>query len=383
MSALPSHADVVVLGAGPAGLAAAAELKRAGFSVIVLDRADRVGASWARHYDRLHLHTSRGLSGLPGFAIPASMGRWVARDDLLAYLAGYAAFHRLDVRLGVAADRIIRSSRGWQIETSGERIGATIVVVATGYNNTPKLPAWPGLGAYRGRVIHSSEYRNPAALAAGSVLVVGSGNSGAEIAADLAEAGVAVQLAVRTPPNIVRRAVAGIPSQYLVLSIQPLPIAVRDRISAIVQRLSVGDLSRYGLAKPPRGIVTQMVRDDVTPTIDVGLLAALRSGTVEVVASVESFEPDAVILADGTRLTPDAVVVATGYSRGLETLVGGLGSAGGPGVLGPKGRPRINAAEQLPELPGLYFIGYSNPLSGNLRQIAIDAKRIARRARRR
>lgn len=376
MSPPPQHADAVVLGAGPAGLAAAAELKRAGFGVIVLDWADRVGSSWARHYDRLHLHTSRGLSGLPGYAIPARMGRWVARDDLLEYLAEYAAFHELDVRLGVAADRVIRSDRGWLVESSAGPIKATIVVVATGYNHTAKLPDWPGLRGYRGRVIHSSEYRNPAALAASSALVVGSGNSGAEIAADLAEAGVSVQLAVRTPPNIVRRAVAGIPSQYLVLSIQPLPIPVRDRISAFVQRLSVGDLTRYGLAKPPRGIVTQMVRDDVTPTIDVGLLAALRAKTVEVVASVERFEPDAVVLADGTRLATDAVVVSTGYSRGLENLVGGLG------VLGAKGRPRINAAEQLPELPGLFFLGYSNPLSGNLRQIAIDARRIARRAKR-
>ena len=136
----------------------------------------------------------------------------------------------------------------------------------------------------------------------------------------------------------------------------------------------MGDLSRYGIAKAPRGIQTQQVRDDVTPTIDVGLIDALRAGTVSVVPAVASFEPDAVVLADGTRLTPDAVIAATGYSRGLDSLVGHLG------IVGAKGRPSINAAQQLPGMPGLFFLGYSNPLAGNLRQIAIDAKAIARRA---
>ncbi|MEP6481663.1 MAG: NAD(P)/FAD-dependent oxidoreductase [Rhodoglobus sp.] len=373
---VPPRADAVVLGAEPGGLAAAAELMRAGFGVVVLDKAERVGSSWSKHYDRLHLHTSRGLSSLPGLKIPRSNGLWVARDNFLGYLADYAAHHKLDVRLGVTATAVTRADGGWTVETSSGAITAPLLVIATGYNHTAKLPDWPGLAKYSGRVIHSSTYKNPAELGAKSVLVVGPGNSGAEIAADLASSGASVQLAVRTAPNIVRRQVAGIPSQYLVLSIQPLPIGARDVISGWVQKLSVGNLTKFGMPKAPRGIVTQMVRDDVTPTIDVGLIDALRAGTVTVVAAVVRFEPDAVVLADGSRVTPNAVVVATGFQRGLDDLVGKLG------VLGPKGRPKINAAQQLPELPGLYFLGYSNPLSGNIRQLGIDARAIARRARR-
>ncbi|MEO8528931.1 MAG: NAD(P)/FAD-dependent oxidoreductase, partial [Pseudolysinimonas sp.] len=101
---------------------------------------------------------------------------------------------------------------------------------------------------------------------------------------------------------------------------------------------------------------------------------ALRAGKITAVAEVTGFDKDAVLLGDGTRITPDAVVVATGFQRGLEPLVGHLG------VLGAKGRPTVNAAAQLPEHPGLYFIGYSNPLTGNLRQLGIDATRIARAA---
>jgi cation diffusion facilitator CzcD-associated flavoprotein CzcO len=223
--------------------------------------------------------------------------------------------------------------------------------------------------------VHSSEYRNPAALDARDVLVVGPGNSGAEIAADLADAGVQVRLAVRTPPNIVRRQVLGIPTQSLSLSIYPLPTRAADRIARVVQVLTVGNLSKYGLPRAPRGVFSQQAYDDVTPTIDVGLIDALKAGAITVVGAVKSFTKDAVQLADGTTVSPDVVLVATGFRRGLEALVGDLG------VIAPGGRPLINAAEQLPGLEGLFFLGYSNPITGNIRQVAIDAKRIARRAR--
>lgn len=374
--ALPSHVRAAVLGAGPGGLAAAAELTRAGVETIVLDKADRVGASWVTHYDRLHLHTSRGLSHLPGYRIPRRYGRWVARDDLLRYLADYAAHHRLDVRLGVTADAVERGHDGWRVlwrrGASEGVLEADVVVVATGYNHTARLPDWPGLDAYRGTVIHSSAYRNPAALGARDVLVVGPGNSGAEIAADLADAGVTVSMAMRTPPNVVLRSVAGIPSQALILSMAMLPVRAQDVLAGALQRVVVGDLSRFGIPRAPRGIATQQLRDDVTPTIDVGMLRALRAGRVRVVPAVASFTDDAVVLADGTELRPDAVVVATGFRRGLEPLVGDLG------VLARSGRPLVNADAQLAAHPGLYFLGYSNPLTGNLRQLGIDARKIAR-----
>lgn len=389
-----AHADAIVIGAGPGGLAAAAELGRRGLSVVVLERADRPGFSWTRHYDRLHLHTARGLSGLPGFGIPRRYGRWVARDDVVAYLGEYAQRHELDVHTAISADRIDREADGWAVSwsktglrgqtegtsepdaeaTTAGKIVAPIVVVATGYNHTARLPRLPGIDDYRGTLVHSSEYRNPAALGARDVLVVGPGNSGAEIAADLAESGARVRMAVRTPPNIVTRSVLGIPSQALVISMDWMPVRAQDRMAAMLQKLTVGDLRKYGLAKAPRGLATQQIRDDVTPTLDVGMLSALRAGKITVVPAVVGFDGDEVLLADGARIKPEAVVFATGFSRGLEPLVGHLD------VLGAKGRPRVNAEDQLPKHPGLYFIGYSNPLAGNFRQIAIDARKIARAA---
>lgn len=371
--ALPPSVPAVVIGAGPGGLAAAAELKRVGVESIVLDKADRVGASWAGHYDRLHLHTSRGLSGLPGYRIPRRYGRWVARDDVLRYLAEYARRHALDVRLGVTAQAVERTESGWRVVTDRGTVTTDTVVVATGYNHTPKLPDLPGLDAYTGTVVHSSAYRNPVELGGRNVLVVGPGNSGAEIAADLADAGVHVSLAMRTPPNVVLRAVAGIPSQALILSMSPLPVRAQDMLAGLLQKVAVGDLRKYGIPKAPRGIATQQLRDDVTPTIDVGLLKTLKNGGVTVVAPVERFTQDAVVLTDGTSLRPDAVVLATGFQRGLEGLVGDLG------VLAGSGRPLVNADQQLAAHPGLFFLGYSNPLTGNLRQLGLDATKIARK----
>lgn len=373
---LLAQVSAVVLGAGPGGLAAAAELKRVGVEAIVLDKADRVGSSWAGHYDRLHLHTSRTLSGLPGYRIPRRYGRWVARDNVLAYLAEYADLHDLDVRLGVTASAVERGVDEWRVawrrgDEEGQ-IAADTVVVATGYNHTPKLPEWPGLETFAGQVVHSSEYKNPGLLGARDVLVIGPGNSGAEIAADLADAGVRVSLAMRTPPNVVLRAVAGIPSQALVISMSPLPVKAQDLFAGLLQKVAVGSLREYGIPKAPRGIATQQLRDDVTPTIDVGLIHALKSGGVKIVAAVERFTKDAVVLADGTELRADAVVLATGFERGLEPLVGDLG------VLAGNGRPLINADAQLSAHPGLFFLGYSNPLTGNLRQVGLDATKIAK-----
>ena len=376
--ALPDTAPAVVVGAGPAGLAVAAELGRIGIHAVVLDAASEIGSSWAHHYDRLHLHTTRSLSSLPGVAIPRAAGRWVARDDFRAYLHDYASRQNLTVRLNTSVTSVDRLADGlWKIGCGAATILTPLVVIATGYNHTPALPDWPGRESFEGRIVHSSEYRNPAALDARSVLVVGPGNSGAEIAADLAGAGKQVWLAVRTPPNIVRRAVLGIASQVLAISMSPFPARIGDRVGRVVQRVSVGDLSKFGLPVAPLGVVTRLQRDDVPPLLDVGLIDAVKAGKVTVVAAVESLDEHTVRLANGEVLRPDAVVVATGYRRGLEPLVGHLG------VIAPSGRPTINAAEQSPGLDGLYFLGYSNPLTGNIRQLGIDARAIARQVGRR
>ncbi len=361
----------LVIGAGPAGLACAAMLQASGVAALVVERAPEVGSTWRAHYARLHLHTERRLSSLPGLELPREYGKWVPRAQVVEYLESYARHHQIKVKYGVQVERLEREpadGTAWRVLTSQGPLSARVVVVATGFNHTPRLPAWSG--QFAGELLHSSAYKLPAPYQGRDVLVVGTGNSGAEIAVDLVEGGAArVRVAVRTPPNILRREVAGISSQRLGLSMKFLPEKLRDPVAKAVQRLSIGDLTAHGLAASTRGPYTR-AREGQIPILDVGFVDALKQGRLSVVRAVTGFEGRSVLLEGGARIQPDAVIAATGYSRALEKLVGHLG------VLSPQGLPTAHGPDA--PTPRLHFIGYSNPVSGNLREIAIDARKLAR-----
>ena len=371
---------VYVIGGGPGGLATACALRALGVRAVVVEKADRVGASWQRHYDRLHLHTTRRLSALPGLPMPRRFGRWVARDDVVRYLEKYAEVHELEIVTGVEVSRVERTAdgTGWLLHaTGGRELTGSAVVVATGYNHTPFLPDWPGRETFAGDLTHASDYRNGKPYAGRDVLVVGVGNTGAEIAVDLVENGAErVRLSVRTVPHIVRRSTAGWAAQYTAILVRRLPVALVDRLARPMARLSVPDLSAHGLPRPGTGLYSR-VKQGAIPVQDVGLIDAVRKGRVEIVAAVEGFEDGGkVVLADGTRISPDAVVAATGYVRALDGLVGHLG------VLDERGLPLAHGARAPKDAPGLYFTGFTTPISGTLRELAIDAERIAKAVRR-
>ncbi|MGA4965199.1 flavin-containing monooxygenase [Streptomyces pseudogriseolus] len=373
----PARADrpVYVVGGGPGGLSVAYALRARGVRAVVLERSARVGDSWRRHYDRLHLHTTRRRSALPGLPMPRRFGRWPSRDDVVRYLEKYAEHHRLEIVTGVEVSRVERTPEGtgWLLRaTGGRELTGAAVVVATGFNHTPRIPDWPGRETYTGEFLHASRYRNAKPFAGRDVLVAGVGNTGAEIAVDLVEGGASrVRLAVRTPPHIVRRSTAGWPAQYSGILVRRLPVPLVDRISRLQARIAVPDLSEHGLPRPETGLYSR-VMEGAIPVQDVGLIDTVRKGAVEVVAAVKGFEEGEVLLADGQRVAPDAVIAATGYERGLEDLVGGLG------VLDDRGRPVAHGARTPAGAPDLYFTGFTNPISGNLREMALDARRIAR-----
>nr|WP_245936668.1 NAD(P)/FAD-dependent oxidoreductase [Streptomyces cahuitamycinicus] len=364
------------MGGGPGGLSVAYALRARGIRAVVLEKSDSVGASWRGHYDRLHLHTTRRLSALPGLPMPRRFGRWVARDDVVRYLEKYAEHHRLEVVTGVEVSRVERTpdGTGWLLHaTGGRELTGAAVVVATGYNHTPRVPGWPGRSTFTGEFLHAREYRSGKPYAGRDVLVVGVGNTGAEIAVDLVESGASrVRLAVRTVPHIVRRSTAGWAAQYSGVLVRRLPVGLVDRISRVQARVALPDLSAHGLPRPDTGLYTR-VKQGAVPVQDVGLIDAVRKGRVEIVAAVDAFEDGGKIaLADGTRISPDVVIAATGYVRALEGLVGHLG------VLDDRGRPVVHGARTPSTAPGLYFTGFTNPISGNLREMALDAVKIAK-----
>ncbi|MEV6759596.1 NAD(P)/FAD-dependent oxidoreductase [Streptomyces sp. NPDC051105] len=372
-------APTIVIGAGPHGLAAAALLNRSGEPTVIMERSDRVGASWAQRYDHLRLHTTPGTSKLPGLSVPRQAGRWVSRDDYVRYLEGYVVHHRLDVRVATPVRHIERAEPGstaqWLVHTPDGPVPTGAVVVATGRCHTPNIPDWPGRSTFTGTLLHSAHYHSPAPYRGQHVLVVGAGNSGTEIASVLAGAGAEqVRIAVRTPPNILPRSSARWHAAGRLT--EALPLAWRDRTSLLTQRLAVPDLTSRGLPRPRTGLYTRNAREGVNPVLDHGFVDAVRSGRVEPVAAVQAFDGPDVLLADGTRLRPDTVIAATGYRPNLHDLVGSLG------VLDDAGQPLAVGAQTHPEAPRLYFAGYTNPLTGVLRQAGIEARAIAHAFRR-
>ncbi len=362
----------MVLGAGAAGLAVAAQLKARGVDCVVLERGPGVGTSWRGRYDRLRLHTVRRLSGLPGFPIPREYGRWVKRDDLVRYLEAYAEHFGLEVRTGTTVQRVEPGAGRWSLHLEdGSEESARTLVVATGYLHTPVVPSWPGRETWTGTLIHSAHYRNAEPFRGQDVLVVGVGNSGAEIATDLAEGGAAsVRLAIRTPPHIVRRATAGWPAQMNGVLLGRLPERAFNTMAAAMARVETPDLRPYGIDRPAEGLKTRLRTRRYVPLQDVGIVRDVVAGRVRPVAAVQGFTPTSVLLADGTSVQPDAVIAATGYGTGLREVFDD------PALFDETGVPHVHGG--LPARPGLYFTGYDVTLGGMLRQAAIESRRVAR-----
>ncbi len=344
-----SNDNVIIIGAGPAGLATAAELGRKGVATTVIERADAIGASWRSRYDRLRLNSSRWFSKLPDAPYPRGTGLFPSRDEVVRYLEAYAERHRLDVRFATEVERIDPVGGAWALKTSAGTIGATQVVVAAGYEHTPIVPAWAGSDRFAGTLLHSGAYRAPAPFRGDDVLVVGPGCSGMEIAYDLSANGAArVRLAVRTPPNMLLRSPI---APGLARMLLRLPTARADRIMRSVIRRQIGDLSEYGLPQPDEGVASRLKRLKLAPTIvDKEMLEAIRSRRIEVVAAVDALDETGALLADGTRADVDAIVAATGWRPGLEPVVGHLD------VLDDHGAPRATGADAA--APGLRFVGY-------------------------
>lgn len=363
--------DVVVVGAGPAGLAAAAGLRRAGQDPLVIDRSGTIGSAWRTRYDSFRLHTIRWLSGLPGVHIPTQFGRWVARDDFVSYLERYARQFDLQPQLDTALHGLSRTEGGWSLDTSAGTIETARVVLATGASNEPDLPPWSGIESFEPELLHSSAYRRPDSYAGRRVLVVGSGNSGTEVAVDLARHGdIAVELAVRTAPSILRRDVAGVPTQPIGIALRYVPAPVIDPLGAALRRVSIPDLTDQGLPAP-KAPFTLFRRTGTIPVLDHGFVDLVRTGAIRIRPGVASLDGTEVVHTDGSRTSPDTVIAATGYRTGLEPLLGPLG------LLDDRGLPTVGARGSR-TAPGLYSVGISIPLSGLLREIGLDARRLAR-----
>jgi cation diffusion facilitator CzcD-associated flavoprotein CzcO len=361
---------VIIVGAGPAGLAVGACLRRARVPFSILDQGDRPGVAWHRHYDRLHLHTAKAFSALPYLPFPDDVPRYPSRDQVVKYLHEYAAHFDLQPEFGQQVMAARPDGDEWQIKTQNRFYRARNLVIATGYNREPNVPSWPGQRLFRGAVIHSAHYRNGQPFKGQRVLVVGFGNSGGEIAIDLWEHGAQPGLSIRGPVNVVPRELFGIPILAIAIALSRLPPRLADAINAPILRRALGDLRPYGLAQRPDGPLTQIRRHAHIPLIDVGTIDLIKRGAVTVHPGLERFTDDGVVFADGSQVAFETVILATGFRPRANAFL-----AGAAAVCDPDGTPLTSGRQTA--IPGLYFCGFNVAATGMLREIGLEARRIA------
>lgn len=379
--------DVAIVGAGPAGLSAAYELIRTGFTPLVLERTPAVGDVWRNHYDGLRLNSGRFFSALPGSKFPLSAGGWPSRDEVVSLLETFPARGGFTVQTGIEVEKVSHDHERdiWLITSNDNRqFESRAVVIAAGANRIPVIPEWEGKNTFTGTIIHSSQFKSAQDYAGKHVLVVGSGNSAAEIASRLAEYAGSVTMSVRTPPQILPKSIYGIPLIGIGVWTRYLPRALVDDLLNFLRRTMIGDLSVYGLPSPTISMSKQYAINNVVPIlygpfIDdvrsgrikiVGPVQKISGGTVEVLSTVES-----ALNGDQTTTTlqPDIIVAGTGFRTGFPELIQVSG------ITDEKGRSKISGDQEFKGAPRLYFIGQINPLSGQLREIRLEAGRVARK----
>ncbi len=381
--------DVAVIGSGPAGLSAAYELKRLKLNPLVLEKTAAVGDVWRNHYDGLHLNSGRVLSRLPGSPFPRSAGSWPSRDEVIRILETFPERGEFTVRTGIEIEKVEydRLRDIWSITShGGEKFESRAVVVATGGAHTPVIPKWKGAETFSGEIIHSSKFKNARIYAGKNVLVVGSGNSAAEIASRLVEHAKSVTLSVRTPPHILPKSILGIPLVGIGLATRYLPAAWVDGILYALRRLFIDDLTPYGLPFPTSRVSQQFTRTQVVPILYHPFVDDIRARRIRVVGQIRKIEGQIVHTLNSVETEPreqlneialnvDVIVAGTGFRTGLTELIQI------PGITNSEDRPVALGDQEFAGAPRLYFIGHVNPLSGQLREIRLEAGRIARKIR--
>ena len=367
------NTDILIIGAGPAGLAVAGSLAAHGLPATIIEKAGAIGASWRGHYERLRLHTVKQESALPGMPFPKQYPRYVTRKQMVDYLCAYAARFDIATRFDCEVASISPAGGGeWRTQArTGETLVSRAVVLATGANAQPVVPELGGRDRFAGTITHSRDYREASAWQGRRLLVVGMGNTGAEIALDLVEHGVDATLSVRSPVNIVRRDVLGRPTQLTSILLARLPEAWGDAIARAFRDLTIGDLGRWGLRTSPQSPLRDLRRFGRTPVIDVGTVARIKAGDIRVRPDIATLTPAGARFVDGSEEPFDAIILATGYRAGLQQLFPGTRLP-----LDERGLP--TAPIGTGALAGLYFIGFDiRQPGGLLRTIGLQAQAVA------
>lgn len=376
----------IIIGAGPAGLSTAYELTKLGISPLVLEKTQAIGDVWRNHYDGLRLNSGNRLSQLPGSPFPSSASAWPTREEMVNVLQTFPERGSFCVQtnIEVTAVEYDRSNDFWTVAASnGKQWNARTIVVATGGARIPVLPNYEGMNTFSGDIIHSSKFKNGEIYQGKHMLVIGSGNSAAEIASRLVPYAASVTLSARTPPHILPKSIYGIPLVAIGIATRYLPIKWVDSLLGLLQRVLIGDLTLNGLPYPKTRLSQQFTKTQVVPILYAPFVDDVRAGKIRIVGPVQRIQGNMVYVSDGIEtkqreskeinLKVDAIVAGTGYRTGIANLVKI------PGITTHDDRVVVSAEKEFSDAPRLYFVGQINPLSGQLREIRLESARVARK----
>ena len=362
--------NTVIVGAGAAGLAIAACLRRHRVPLVVLEQNRDIGSAWLKRYERLHLHTHKNHSSLPYLSFPRHYPPYPSRLQFADYLEIYAKKFRIEPRFDEKVRSIMRLGSVWSSRAKRSDYLSRNLIIATGYSQKPVLPSLKGKTSFPGQILHSSAYKNGEPFSEQNVLVVGCGNSGGEIAVDLHEHGANVSMSIRGPVNVIPRDVLGVSSHRLSVMMRGLPTTVADSLSAPLVQMSLGNPSDYGLQPSSKGPLTQIKEDSRVPLLDIGTMKLIRDGHITVFNEIDRIKENDVFFKSGDQKSFDAIVLATGFKHNVGSFFRDVNL-----VADESGN--ITSSGQKTALPGLYFCGFHNAPYGFIREIGIEAKRIA------
>jgi putative flavoprotein involved in K+ transport len=308
---MQSQEDVLIIGAGPAGIASAYALKEAGISYKVIDRANVIASTWANQYPSLSLNTSRFYSHLPKKPFPLKWGIFPSAKHYYQYLQDFVAEHQLKIELGVEVKRVAPEGECWRVETNQGDFLYRAVILATGVWGKPVMAEIEGIENFKGEVYHAQEFRNPQQVAGKRVLVVGCGPSGVDISVAAGEVAESY-IAIRSGIKLYRRYPFGLPQHVWLMFAEKLPKGWCRKFMKWVDSADYGDLSHLGLHPPKAG------RQSVTSYRGEELVTSVKAGKVHPLPALTRFFEHEVLFEDGRCLPFDVVIMATGYQPVLQ-----------------------------------------------------------------